>query len=103
MNSERLYQKLIATARKDVPSDRVPVAFEQRLMAHIRRAPSEDATIFWAAGLWRAVLPSMALLGIAGALHFQNPADIDGVADIGSGSDELESVMVGSLESVEPW
>jgi hypothetical protein len=54
-------QKLIEAARSNPPSDTVPYAFEQRIMAHIRTLKPMDAWAVWSAGLWRAALACLAV------------------------------------------
>ncbi len=63
MNLALLQQKLLAAARLDRPSDAVPYAFEQRVMARIARL-AQDTTDLWAAWsrlLWRAAAPCLGL------------------------------------------
>jgi hypothetical protein len=103
MNPEDLRKSLIAAVRSQRPSDRVPVAFEQRIMSQIRSESVHDPIEFWAAGLWRAVLPSVVLLGVAGFLHFQNSIAPDISGDSSSASDELELVMLDTLDSGDSW
>ncbi|NJN05359.1 MAG: hypothetical protein HC814_01690 [Rhodobacteraceae bacterium] len=61
MNAENLNRKLIAAARADAPSDRVPYAFEQRIMARLRELPASDAWAYWSRMLWRATAPCLAI------------------------------------------
>ncbi|MBL9136337.1 MAG: hypothetical protein JNK85_10740 [Verrucomicrobiales bacterium] len=78
MNSESLRQKLIASARTHSPSDSVPYAFEQRIMAGLRRpGPVVDAWNLWGAALWRAVAPCLGitLLVAASSLALGTPPD----------------------------
>ncbi len=103
MNPEDLRKSLIAAVRGQPPSDRVPVAFEQRVMTRIRSAGVPDPIEFWAAGLWRAVLPSVVLLGVASFLHFQISITPDLSGDSNSTSDELELVMLDTLDSGDSW
>lgn len=65
MNREKLQAKLLAVARQDQPSDRVPFAFEKRIMARLTQ-PVVDAWSLWGRALWRgaaACVLAMALLG----------------------------------------
>jgi flagellar motor component MotA len=71
MNLAKLQEKLLAAARLDRPSDQVPYAFEQRIMARIRQVAQESADFWsvWARTLWRAATPclglTVALVGLA--------------------------------------
>jgi hypothetical protein len=54
MNLESLHQKLIAAARANPPGDRVPYAFEKRIVARLKELPAFDVSAVWARALWRA-------------------------------------------------
>lgn len=65
MNLLKLEEKLLAAARLSPPSDRVPFAFEKRIMAHLSK-PIADAWSLWGRSLWRAAaacVVAMVLLG----------------------------------------
>src|ERR1035441_10170892 len=57
MNVTQLERKLIAAARANPPSDRVPYAFEKRIMAHLAAQPVVDDWALWARALLRAAAP----------------------------------------------
>jgi hypothetical protein len=57
MNLAELHDKLIAAARAHPPSDRVPFAFQKRVMAHLRSRGMPDAWALWSRALWRAAAP----------------------------------------------
>lgn len=61
MNLTELQKKLLAAARANPPSDHVPVAFEQRVLAHLKARQPVDVSALWARALWRAVVPCVAL------------------------------------------
>lgn len=52
MNLDALHKKLIAAARRDRPGDRVPYAFEKRVMAHLASAPQAGELQWWGRALW---------------------------------------------------
>jgi hypothetical protein len=62
MNLERLRNALVSAGRAHHPSQQVPYAFEQRVMARLKLRPALDAWGFWARALWRAAAPSVALM-----------------------------------------
>jgi hypothetical protein len=76
MNLEKLQTNVLAIARANPPSQRVPYGFEQRVMARLRLRPVLDQWAFWARALWQATAPCVAvmLLLIAWALFRPNPA-----------------------------
>jgi len=67
MNLDNLQQKLIAAARTAQPSDRVPYAFEKRIMARLAEAAHIDVLGAWSAALWRAAVPCIAITLLSGA------------------------------------
>jgi hypothetical protein len=62
MDLENLYRKVIAVARVQAPSERVPYGFEQRIMAQLKRCSVPDEWALWARVLWRAAVPSVAVM-----------------------------------------
>src|SRR5579862_248574 len=83
MNAEYLKKKLIAVARKDVPSGHVPPGFERRIMALILARPIHDLWAMWAKGLWYAVGPCVAIMlmfsawAALGPLHQNQKPSVD--------------------------
>lgn len=70
MNLNELNQKLIAAARADAPSDRVPYAFEKRIMALIAGRPVPDALALWSQALWRAAAAALGIVLLVSASSF---------------------------------
>ena len=68
MDLEVLLQKLLKAGRNQPAQDRVPYAFEKRIMAQLTRVKPFDAWSVWAQGLWRAVLPCLAVMVACGLL-----------------------------------
>ncbi|MBI3853424.1 MAG: hypothetical protein HY298_24520 [Verrucomicrobia bacterium] len=62
MNVVELERKLIAAARATPPNDRVPYAFEKRIMAHLDARPVLDGWTLWGKALWRATAPCVAIM-----------------------------------------
>ena len=79
MNPDRLLEKLLTDARHAAPSDRVPYAFESRVMHSIRTGVRADAALIWARGLWRAVVPCVMAAAVAftASLTLLRPLDLD--------------------------
>ncbi|HVR34994.1 MAG TPA: hypothetical protein VMS21_04005 [Methylomirabilota bacterium] len=61
MNLNRLQNKLIASARANPPGDRVPYAFEKRVMARLTGIQPLDQWTLWSQALWRAAVPCLLL------------------------------------------
>jgi|ERR1051326_8259171 hypothetical protein len=67
MNIAQLQKKLLAAARANPPSDSVPYAFEQRVMARLAEKPVCDLFAIWTRTLWRAVGPCVGVTLLLGA------------------------------------
>jgi hypothetical protein len=74
MNLTELNRKLIAAARADQPSDRVPYAFEQRIMAHITGRAAVDPWGFWSRALSRSAMFCVAVMLLITGISFYLPA-----------------------------
>ncbi len=62
-----LEKKLIRAARAAVVEDRVPYAFEKRIMARLAATAPLDLLGLWGRALWRAAIPCIVtalLLGV---------------------------------------
>ena len=92
MNLEPLRQRLIAAARAETPSDRVPYAFEKRIMARIAGRPAPDRWAAWGALFWRALAPCCAVMVVAGA---GSAALSPGPEDLGT---QLDAILLADLE-----
>jgi len=99
MNLAELQKKLIAAARVP-PSghDRVPYAFEKRVLALIessRIAEVSDDLAVWVRGLWRAAVSCVAVALLLGAWVVLNPAPAPGSDDL---SQNFESTLLASVD-----
>lgn len=77
MNLDRLQRTLLDAARHATPSDRVPYAFERRVMARLSAARVDPLAV-WSSWLWRSAMSACALAVLAGAVNFSQadlPAD----------------------------
>jgi hypothetical protein len=99
MNLDNLQNKLIAAARTAQPNDRVPYAFEKRVMARLAEARI-DLLGAWSAALWRAAIGCVAVVALASALSIWNsPQPVE--ADF---SQEFETAVFASAgSSDEVW
>ena len=95
MNLAELQKKLVAAARLQKPDDRVPYAFEKRIMAQIAARTGADQWVFWARGLWRAAASCVAVALILGALSLFMPASTDGIGDL---SQDFENTLLASAD-----
>ncbi|MFN0068892.1 MAG: hypothetical protein ACKVYV_14800 [Limisphaerales bacterium] len=84
MNPDPLLDRLLAAARRTAVADRVPYAFEKRIMARLPAAARPDAWAAWAHGLWRAAASGFAVLVLSGlwaAWPAAQAADLDDALD----------------------
>jgi hypothetical protein len=95
MNLPELEKILIAAARRNAPDDRVPYAFEKRIMAVIAERAGADQWVFWARGLWRAAAPCVALAAVVVAASLFMPAWSDNSNDL---SQDFENTLLASVD-----
>jgi hypothetical protein len=93
MNVEELQRKLIAAARALAPSDRVPYAFEQRVLAHLRPLP--DAWAMWSSALWRAAAPCLAIVLLLGIWSWFQPTTPASGTDL---SEAFENTVLAAVQ-----
>jgi len=76
MNMVELQKKLFAAARTNPPSDEVPYAFEERILAQLAAKPAFDILATWNRTLWQAAAPCVAVMLLLGAwTRFAQRAD----------------------------
>ena len=94
MNVIELREKLIAAARASAPDDRVPYAFEKRIMALIGTGAAANSAVLWVRGLWQAAVSCAIIALLCGTWAFFNPA--------GNSSDDLsqnlETTLLASVD-----
>jgi hypothetical protein len=111
---EDILERLLAETRGIPANDRVPYAFEKRIMAHIKEAPAAVANIAdvwsaWAQSLWKAVVPCLAVLVLV-AVWMKAPTDGTGattpqgnaapaIANFEApGEEDLESIVMLAID-----
>ena len=95
MNLTELQRKLLAAARRNLPSDRVPFAFERRVMARLTVQPLLDVWALWARALWRAAAPCVAVMLVLGAWSLFTPAKPPPPSDL---SQDLENTLLATVD-----
>ena len=99
MNLAQLERKLIAAARANPPSSRVPYAFEQRIMAQLAARPAFDDCALWGRALWRAAAPCVAIMLLLGAWSL---FDLQGSTPTNDLSQQLEQTLLASVDQDQP-
>ena len=95
MKPDELQKKLIAAARSNPPSDRVPYAFEKRVTALLAARPVLDRWAVWSRALWRGAVGCLALLVLLGAGSFFLPHNGGSADDL---SQDFENTMLASAD-----
>lgn len=102
MNIEKLQQQLIAAARAHPPSDRVPLAFERRVMARLgETAAHPEPWAVWNRVLWRATAPCLGIMLLVGAWAYLSAAPSAADAEL---PEELELALAAPFtQGEEGW
>ena len=95
MNIAELERKLIAAARGNPPSDRVPYAFEKRIMACLAARPVVDGWELWGRALWRAAALCVAIMVLLGTWSFFAPPGSPTANDL---SQDLEKTLLAAVD-----
>jgi len=88
-----LEQKLMAAARSQQPSDRVPYAFEKRIMALLTVQRLPDTLSLWARALWRAAAPCVGIMLLLAGWSAFRPA-VTSTTDL---SQELDNTVLAAV------
>jgi hypothetical protein len=94
MNVNELERKLIAAARTNAPADRVPYAFEKRIIALLPGVSPTDDVALWVRGLWQAAASCVVVAVLCGAWAFFNAGGNSG-DDL---SQNLETTLLASVD-----
>ena len=95
MNVAELQKKLVAAARLSAPDDRVPYAFEKRIMAQIAARAVAERWVFWTQGLWRAAGACVAVAVVLGTISLFTPATLENGNDL---SQDFENTLLASVD-----
>ena len=99
MNLAQLQLKLIAAARANPPSERVPYAFEKRILARLTAQPILDRWELWGRALWRAAAPCIAIMLLLGAWALFAPQPSAPPNDL---SQQLEQTLLAAVDQDQP-
>jgi hypothetical protein len=100
--------KILAETR-EINVDRVPYAFEKRVMAHIKETPQLAVNIWaqWSQALWRATIPCFAVMVLLAVWTGSNstgnqptqPMAPRLVVQSDPAEDELETIVMLAIDS----
>jgi hypothetical protein len=94
MNLAELQRKLIAAARAIPLDERVPLAFEKRVMARIKSRSLADHGTLWAHALWRAAAPCLAVMLLLSAWSYYNSSSTVPADDL---NQDLENTLLATI------
>ena len=95
----QLERKLIAAARANPPSERVPYAFEKRILARLATRPVLDRWELWGRALWRAAAPCIAIMLVLGAWSVFAPQHNTPPGDL---TQQLEQTLLAAVDQDQP-
>jgi len=95
MNLDELQKKLIANARRQPADERVPYAFEKRVMAHLAARSGVDQWVLLARGLWRAAVSCTLLALVVVVVSLFLPKSTDTSKDL---SQDFENTLLASVD-----
>ena len=96
MKLAELQQKLTAAAMCETPDERVPYAFEKRIIALVaERAAASSGRALWMRGALRAAATCVAFSLVCGAVSFFAPAVKDNNNDL---SQDFENTLLAAVD-----
>ena len=100
--SDDILDRMLAKTREFHPDDRVPYAFEKRIMAHIKETPEPTANLWelWGHSLWRAVVPCLAVMVLV-AVWIKVPGETIGTTGPNTGAPTVATVDPPAKEDLE--
>ena len=99
MNLDELERKLIAAARTQPSDDRVPLAFEKRIMARLAARPVLDDWALWSRALWCAAAPCVAIMLFFTAWTFFAPNTSTTSNDL---AQDFENTLLAAVDQEPP-
>ncbi len=99
---DTILDEMLAKTREMPADDRVPYAFEKRIMAHIKEAPEASANQWelWGHSLWRAVVPCLAAMVLV-AVWMKVPGETTGTTGPNAGAPTVATVDSPAKEDLE--
>jgi len=95
MNIAELQKKLLAAARAHAPDNRVPYAFEKRVMALLAARSGADKWALWTRRFWQAAVSCVAIALLFGAWVFFDSTTSSNSADL---SLNFENTLLASVD-----
>jgi hypothetical protein len=94
----RLLNRFNNLARSLKPDDRVPYAFEKRIMAHLRNSKVADIWTIWSGAMWRAAFSCLLICVLTGAaISYSDAASTELFAS------DLERTVLAPVDVDDTW
>ena len=99
---DTILNEMLAKTREMPADDRVPYAFEKRIMAHIKEASETSANLWelWGHSLWRAVVPCLAVMVLV-AVWVKVPGETTGTTGPNAAAPTVATVDPVAKEDLE--
>lgn len=97
MNLAELHRKLIAAARANAPEDRMPYAFEKRIMARLAGQKAPDVWALWSHAMSRAAVYCVAFMLLLAAGSYFAPSP--GSSNSESLSQDVEQTLFAAVDN----
>jgi hypothetical protein len=95
MNLVELQKKLTGAARLQPDDERVPYAFEKRILTLLATRVVVDSGALWARGLWRAALSCVIVVMLVGAFSLLSPPASENNQNL---SQDFENTLLASVD-----
>jgi hypothetical protein len=95
MNLAQLERKLYEVARAQPPNDRVPYAYEKRVMACLKGVRVADVWDVWSHALWRAAGPCLGIMVVLSAWSWFAPVGNTQTSDL---SQDFENTVFAAAD-----
>jgi hypothetical protein len=99
MNLSELHRKLIAAARTTPPDERVPYAFEKRIMAHLAGRKPLDVWTFWGHAFSRAAVFCVAFMLVMAAGSYFVPSPTTTSGNTETLSQDVEQTLFAAVDN----
>lgn len=99
---DAILDEMLAKTREIPADNRVPYAFEKRIMAHIKETSKPVANLWelWGHSLWRAVIPCLAVM-IFVAVWIKAPGETTGTSELEAGTQTVATIDSPAKEDLE--
>ena len=101
MNDDQKLDKLLRIARSIPASDKVPFAFERRIMAQLRKPAPTDPLEVWGRIFWRVAAAGLGVALLVAVWSMAAPRSSNRTQDLANDLDQTILAPFGSL--AKPW